>query len=233
MDECVVGLPTCIRRVIKACRPLPWAARALLLEVFELDLGPEGCWLSVPELAERLGIGDSSITKYLGRFQELGLVVRVKKKDERTPAWHLAMPRVAIPDTERPKPAEVRRCRDAFERWLKERRVTGTGSGVKPAPLPVSPPLGTGIPSSIRPDSRPVSEGRGEGLGGAPDALKSAISTLPLPSTAPGACADAPDLQRESANGTGRQPGWLSRMAREQEGASRLDFSKEREERHG
>lgn len=191
MSERPARLPTCARRVIKGCRPIPWAARALLLELHELDAGPEGCWLAVPHLAERLGIGASSIQKYLERFVELGLVVRIKRPGARTPGWVVSLPLDCVPAVERPSPEQVRACVERLIHYLQ----TGRASGVKPEPERSE----TGRPSSIRPESLPVSAERGGETGGAPAAGNGHKTALPLqlPEEAVGEGARAPERQRE------------------------------------
>lgn len=227
-DELREDLPTCVRRVLKGLRPVPWAAKGLLLEIFELDLGATGCWLAASDLAVRLGTSESTIEKYLASWERLGILRRVKVERSHTPGWKLRLPRACVPATPRPQPAEVARCVDLLDAWLRARPTTRTGYGVKPEPPTVSPPRDTVMGYGVKPEPLPVSAAALGGPGGAPAAGNGSNSKLPLPlpGTAAGVGANAPERQRERTPGTPKERGWLRRLAESEASAGRLAFTR-------
>src|SRR3990167_11530892 len=60
--------------VVKASRVLSWGEKALWLETYALDMGPEGAWLNNACMGQRLGLEERTVKNYRTRLHRVGLL---------------------------------------------------------------------------------------------------------------------------------------------------------------
>lgn len=143
--------------VVKGSRVLTWPEKAVWLEDYALDLGPEGAWITAAKLAERLGLSPETVETYRRRFAEegIGLHYRVKRPGARSPGWVSTLPDGCAPRSQRPPPEVVIEGARRLD-WLLEK--AGWRSGVKAD----SGTTQSGRSSGTRADGGPALGGRGE-----------------------------------------------------------------------
>jgi hypothetical protein len=77
---------------VKAARAIPWGAKAVFVEDWILDRGPEGAWISAAHLAERLGMSTRNVELHRRRLRELGFYVVIPRHGGRTDGWIPTLP---------------------------------------------------------------------------------------------------------------------------------------------
>lgn len=109
MDERASKLPFSATRVVKASRVLSWGAKAVWLEDWALDQGPEGAWISAANLAARLGMSKDNVEQQRRRLRDWGLYHVVRREGARSDGWCPQLPVLCIPST-RPTPDQIMTC---------------------------------------------------------------------------------------------------------------------------
>lgn len=84
-------VPTAIAAV-KAAKKMPWGVKAVFIEDWILDRGPEGAWLAAPKLAVRLGMSKDNVEKHRRRLLELGFYYVVRREGARSDGWIPTLP---------------------------------------------------------------------------------------------------------------------------------------------
>jgi hypothetical protein len=83
--------------VVKASRVLSWGEKAVWLESYALDCGPEGAWISNTGMGQRLGLEERTVKNYRTRLHKMGLLHPVPRPGARTVGWVACLPPAAIP----------------------------------------------------------------------------------------------------------------------------------------
>lgn len=76
----------------KAARRIPWGAKAVWVEDWILDRGPEASWISGSNLAARLGVSRETVERHRRALAALGFYHVVKRVGCRTNGWVPTLP---------------------------------------------------------------------------------------------------------------------------------------------
>lgn len=159
------GLTTAATRVVKACDAIPWGAKGVWLEDWNLD-GPEGSYIRPEGLAERIGLTAATVERYRKYLLSLGLYRRIPRTGSKNGAgWRPILPERFVPSSERPDPTEITRLALALGVVVRERAPGKEG--------PKSLDSGNRLP-----DSRERAPALGGVGGGAPTSASQGEATL-------------------------------------------------------
>lgn len=84
-------IPTAIAAV-KAAKKMPWGVKAVFIEDWLLDRGPEGAWASATVIAARLGMSKDNVEKHRRRLYELGFYHVIRREGAQSDGWVPTLP---------------------------------------------------------------------------------------------------------------------------------------------
>ncbi len=162
MDDRPPKLPFAATRVVKAARLLPWGAKAVWLEDYALDHGPEGSWISAAHLAARVGLSKDNIERHRRRLAELGLYYVIRRPGARADGWVPTLPLFCVPVL-RPTVDQVMTCANQLDQLLEGANGAAHGSadGATDTRGMAAP-----MPPRMAPSSAPPAPEAGRGEGG-------------------------------------------------------------------
>ena len=96
-DERPARLAFAATHVVKASRVLSWGEKAVWLETYALDMGPEGAWLNNACMGQRLGLEERTVKNYRTRLHRLGLLASIPRPGARSPGWVATLPARCVP----------------------------------------------------------------------------------------------------------------------------------------
>lgn len=134
MTERPVKLPFAATHVIRASRGLSWGEKAVWLELWALDNGPEGAWISDQSLASRLGLEDRTVKNYRFGLRARRLAVTVPRPGARQVGWVMTLPAIAVPRATRAAGDIAVSCAQALDKYLEEVAVETAGDIQPQAP---------------------------------------------------------------------------------------------------
>ena len=101
-EERVPKLPYSARFVVRASRVLTWGEKAVWEELFSLDLGPDGAWISDASLAECLGLDAGTVKNYRFGLRRRKIAQTIPRPGTAQVGWVMRLPAGAAPsDKER------------------------------------------------------------------------------------------------------------------------------------
>lgn len=83
--------------VVKASRVLSWGEKAVWLETYALDLGPEGAWLNNASMGDRLGLQERTVKNYRTRLHDMELLHPIPRPGARSLGWVACLPPACVP----------------------------------------------------------------------------------------------------------------------------------------
>jgi hypothetical protein len=96
-DERPPRLPYSASFVVRASRVLNWGEKAVWQELWSLDKGPEGAWISDRSLGECLGLDEGTVKNYRFGLRRRQLAVTVPRPGARQVGWVVRLPAAAVP----------------------------------------------------------------------------------------------------------------------------------------
>lgn len=84
-------------RAFKACDAIRWGTKAVWVEDWILDAGPEASWISAPNLAQRLGLSRESIEAHRRWLKGLAFYFVVERRGARSNGWVPTVPAFLAP----------------------------------------------------------------------------------------------------------------------------------------
>lgn len=84
-------------RAFKACDAIRWGTKAVWIEDWILDAGPEASWISATNLAQRLGLSKESIEAHRRWLKGLAFYFVVERRGARSNGWVPTVPAFLAP----------------------------------------------------------------------------------------------------------------------------------------
>lgn len=84
-------MPTAVA-AFKAARKVPWGAKAVWVEDWILDRGPEASWISATHLAARLGMSKENVEQHRRHLLSLGFYHVVRRIGAKSDGWVPTLP---------------------------------------------------------------------------------------------------------------------------------------------
>jgi len=64
------------------CREFSWTEKLLLLEIYYLSRGNQGCWISNKSLSGHLGVTEGHISNLIGKLKNQGDIIQISEEDD-------------------------------------------------------------------------------------------------------------------------------------------------------
>lgn len=209
MAERPVRLTMPAVRVFKACRALVWGCKAVWLEDWTLDMGPEGAWISASNLAARIGMSKDNVEEHRRVLRRADLYFVIERPGARANGWIPMMPEMCKPRVTRPEPAEILELAFRLDEHIRG-RLDGGISGLPQPTIHGGPaPATDGVAQSAT-HGVPTSATRSGGgvRGGAPSSVSSILQDMGhIPPS-------SPSSKDGEAGGLHMQPGRMEKRER-------------------
>ncbi len=184
--------------VVKASRVLSWGEKAVWLETYALDLGPEGAWLGNAGMGQRLGLEERTVKNYRTKLHRAGLLVPVPRPGARSVGWVARLPPTCVPHERRAAGETSARLAALLDGQLREMgfggpELKGLQGGAAEAPEQGPQRTYNKGQSVARAPSR-----EGGVQGGAPSSAVESEAQLPPLVGEDGGCVPTPEVKMET-----------------------------------